>query len=153
MADSKTVFVEGWSVHLERQPRYRCPHGDTTILAEPTEAVVAAAVEHHRGVALPTGRERQRAAIAAAVQQIEILPARRGANVWTPERLHITWPDGTTTQGRPLDMRSPWPHPQLPHATQREREAAYQAWWAASWRAVYDRAEATLAGVGLDARA
>ena len=84
-----------------RQPRYVCPTGHLAILAEPTERILAVAVTHRRGSQLPTGRERQRVAIAAVVDRIEVRPGRPGASAYDPCRLRVTFADGTTRDGAP----------------------------------------------------
>jgi hypothetical protein len=132
---------------IERQPRYICPTGHLAILAAPSEHIIAAAVAHRRGVALPTGRERQRAAVAATIERVDVLSARPGQNLWTPERLRLTWRDGTVTQGAgPLDRRSPVPRPQWSRwPTHKELDAANEVWNRASWAAVWAKAGAALA--------
>jgi hypothetical protein len=126
-----------------RQARYLCASCQgIAILLEPTEAIIRAAVEHRRGVRLPSRRDQARAAIAQALERVDVLPARPGQDTYDPSRLRVRWADGSVATGPPLDRRNPVPRP----AAALTDPAAYEAWRLASWRAVYDRAGATLAG-------
>lgn len=113
----------------DRTPRYVCPCGRLSILATETEGVVGAAMKHRPGL-----------------ERVDVMPAARGANQWTAQRLRATWTDGTTTSGAPLCRTSPIPYPALGRiASQRERMKSWQHWNAAAWAAIYDEAGQRLA--------
>jgi hypothetical protein len=115
---------------VEHVARYVCPScRRLAILAEPTEAIIAAAVAKRGPLA-----------------SVEILPARPGQNTYTAARLRVTWPDGSTTSGGPLTRQSPMAAPTLAGLPRREAQAVWWRWNAAGWQAVYEQAGATLAG-------
>lgn len=92
-----------------RRARYVCPScRGIAILAMETEAIVAAAVAHRRGVAMPSRSDQARAAIAEEVTRVDVLPARKGQDTYDPARLRVTWADdGTSRTGGPLRRRMP----------------------------------------------
>jgi hypothetical protein len=141
--ETQPVTIDARERYRVRQVRYVCPKCQgIAILAEPTEAIIAAAVEHRRGVRLPTRHDQARSAISQAIKRVDVLPALPGQAVYCPERLRVSWADGTAATGGPLDLRSPIPPP----AAAYRDETAYWAWSVAALAAIYERAGAALAG-------
>lgn len=136
------VTIHRREAHPVRQSRYVCRSCQgIAILAEPTERIIAAAVEHRRGAPLPTRHDQARQQIAQAIKRVDVVPALPGQAVYCPERLRVTWQDGSLSTGGPLDLHNPVPRP----AAALTDPAAYERWRLAAWRAVYDRAGAALA--------
>jgi hypothetical protein len=144
----QTRYETGWRGPTPREsyaytrslPRYVCrDFGHTSVLAEPTEMLAVAAVELRRRCRLPNGIERQRAAIAAEILRLEILPPDQpGRTHVSPRRLRIVWTDGTSTTGTSLPHRAiPWQSwPYNRPATAPEPASHYPAdVWAAIFRA------------------
>jgi hypothetical protein len=163
VAHGQTRHETRWRGPTTRRERYTIPIraarlvcasdaggcGSTSILAEPTEQLIVAMVELMTGTPLPTGLERQRAAIADEIQRIEVLAGRSGSTPgrcrFDPTRLRIALADGTTTQGTPLPRYAvpwqSWPYNKPePTANGQRRDVSRQ------WQAIYRAAGAVLAG-------